>query len=183
MTLLHTLFLLAAIWLAVFAQCAVTGPRVWLGAQVDLLPALMVYAGTTAGPGTVIAAALLGGLLLDSLSANPPGASVLPLLAVGAFIHRHRHLLVRDRLFAQSMLGLLASAAVPVMTLLVIFAAGERPLVGWHSLGQLAVLAAGGAVCTPVVFACFDRIHRAFFYSPVKAAAFRDDRRIMRGRR
>src|SRR2546425_11720655 len=43
MTLLNTIFILGAAFLAVFWEAAFHGVRHLLGAQVDLLPALMVY--------------------------------------------------------------------------------------------------------------------------------------------
>ena len=53
-------------------------------------------------------------MLFDSLSANPLGVSVLPLFLVGFLIYRQRELILRDQPFAQFVLGLGASAAVPV---------------------------------------------------------------------
>ena len=64
------LILLAAV-LAVFWESAFTGVRHFLGAQIDLLPALMVYTSLSTGLITVSVLAVLGGLWFDSLSANP----------------------------------------------------------------------------------------------------------------
>jgi hypothetical protein len=76
---LQTILILAAAFLAVFGEAAafpVFGealPRHWLGAQVDLLPALMVYAALNTDIVTVSLLAVLGGLWFDALSANPLG--------------------------------------------------------------------------------------------------------------
>lgn len=43
----------------------------------------MVYTALTSGPFMMIALAVVGGLSFDTLSANPLGTSVLPLLTVG----------------------------------------------------------------------------------------------------
>ena len=60
---------------------------IWLGAQIDLLPALMVYAALNAGLPTVALLAVFGGLWFDTLSANPLGISILPLCSsAGRFI-------------------------------------------------------------------------------------------------
>ena len=83
MSALNTIFILVAAFLAVFGEAAFPGVRHWLGAQVDLLPALMVYASLCAGLATVALLAVLGGLWFDSLSANPLGVSILPLFIVG----------------------------------------------------------------------------------------------------
>ena len=93
---LQTVFVLAAAFLAVFWEAAFGGVRHLLGAQIDLLPALMVYAGLFSGITTVTLLAVCGGLWFDSLSANPLGVSMLPLFVVGLVIHVKRDLILRD---------------------------------------------------------------------------------------
>ena len=116
MNLLQTILILAAAFLAVFGEAALSAPRHWLGAQVDLLPALMVYAALNTDIVTVSLLAVLGGLWFDSLSANPLGVSILPLFAVGFPIYLRRDLILRELPFAQFVLGAAASAAVPALT-------------------------------------------------------------------
>ena len=96
MNWLSTLFILVTAFLAVFWEAAFNGVRYLIGAQIDLLPALMVYAGLCAGITTVALLAVLGGLWFDSLSANPLGASVLPLFVIGLLIHVKRDLILRE---------------------------------------------------------------------------------------
>src|SRR5262245_33699323 len=112
MNFLPTFLLLFVAFLVVFLQTTVHGLRVVTGAQVDLLPSIMVYAGLNCGLGPITALAVCGGLLQDSLSANPLGVSILPLFACGAFIHYHRGLILKDAPFARFILGMSASAAV-----------------------------------------------------------------------
>jgi hypothetical protein len=78
-----SILILLVTLLTVFAQAALPGFRPWFGAQVDLLPALMIYTALTSNIGMVAGIAVVGGLALDSLSANPLGVSLLPLFAVG----------------------------------------------------------------------------------------------------
>ncbi|MDR3377236.1 MAG: hypothetical protein P4M10_01010, partial [Verrucomicrobiae bacterium] len=66
-------------FVAVFCEAALPAPRHWLGAAIDLLPALMVYTALNASLATVCLLAVLGGVWFDSLSANPLGVSILPL--------------------------------------------------------------------------------------------------------
>jgi rod shape-determining protein MreD len=167
---------------AVFLQTSVNGLRWLVGAQVDLLPGLMVYAALTCGPGMVTVVALLGGLWFDSLSANPPGISVLPLLAVGVVIHANRAVILRNQAFAQAVLGLTASGAAPVLAVLLLLTAGQSPLIGWASLWQLGVLALGGAVLTPALFKLLDWVNHSLTYPLAPPPAFRTDREIKRGR-
>lgn len=182
MTWLSTILVLLAAFLAIFWEAAFGGIRRLLGAQVDLLPALMVYASLCGDFATVCLLALCGGLWFDSLSANPLGISVLPLFAVGVPLYINRGLILRDQTFAQFVLGLAASAAAPVLTLGLLLTAGHSPPLGWGTLWQLIVMAFGGALATPVCFALFDGLHRAFVHRSASQTSFRPDREIRRGR-
>ena len=183
MNCLDTIFVLVAAFLGVFWEAAFNGLRQILGVQVDLLPALTVYAGLQAGLGTVALLALLGGFWFDSLSANPLGVSVLPLFAVGAAVYAKRELVLRDETFAQFVVGGAASAAIPVLTLLLLLTTGRQPLFGWGTLWQLAVMTVAGALATPVFFELFAWFHRTFGPRHLSEASFRSDREIRRGRR
>jgi cell shape-determining protein MreD len=183
MNCLPTIFILAVAFLAVFMEGCCDLPRHWLGAQVDLLPALMVYTSLTHGVATIVLLACCGGLWFDSLSLNPLGVSVLPLLLIGLLIYQSRDVLLRRHTFAQVVLGVAAGAAQPLGTLFLLLNLGYGPLLGWFSLWQWIVLAAGGGVITPLCFELFDRLHRAFDYQPSTSETFRADRQIKRGRR
>jgi hypothetical protein len=182
MNLLPPILILAAAFLAVFGEAMFPVLRHWLGAQVDLLPVLMVYAALNTNLVTVSLLAVLGGLWFDALSANPLGASILPLYAVGSLICLRRDLILRELSFAQLVLGTVASAVVPALSILVLLTAGKQPLLGWSSLWQWVVMTAGGAAATPLVFVLFDWCHRALGYQPRTEPGFRPDREIRRGR-
>jgi rod shape-determining protein MreD len=173
--------LLAAI-LAVFAVATFNGLRQLLGAQVDLLPALMVYTALSSGPPMMITVAVLGGLLFDTLSANPLGTSVLPLLIVGVLLQLRRDLILREQIYAQFVLGLLASAVVPAMSILILLTLGQSPLLGWGSLWQWTVMSLGGAVATPIFFVTFGWLNHALGYQRIIETSFRPDREIRRRR-
>ena len=61
MNFFNTILILAAAFLAVFAEAAFQLPRQLFGAQVDLLPALMIYAALNTNIVTVSLLAVLGG--------------------------------------------------------------------------------------------------------------------------
>jgi cell shape-determining protein MreD len=183
MNTLNSILILLIAFLAVFCESAFNGLRNLLGAQIDLLPALMVYAGLTAGLLTVSSVAVLGGLFFDSLSANPLGISVLPLFLVGFAICTQRDLILRDQLFAQSILGLSASAFVPGVTLLLLLTGGHAPTLSWVSLWQWIVVSVGGMIATPALFLLFDWFDRVFSYRSATEMTFRADREIRRGRK
>lgn len=182
MNVLHTIALLAAAYGAVFLATEVNVLRSLLGAQFDLLPALMVYCGLSANLATLTAVAVFGGFLFDSLSANPLGITFVPLFLVGFFVHFNRELILRDEAYAQFVLGTGGSIATPILSVLLLLGGGHKPLIGWGSIWQVAVMAVIGGCCTPLCFRLFDRIHRTFAYQPVPETSFRPDREIKRGR-
>jgi rod shape-determining protein MreD len=182
MSWLNTVLVLGAAFLAVFWEAAFGGVRHLLGAQIDLLPPLMVYAALCTGISTVTLLALCGGLWFDSLSANPLGVTVLPLFAIGLVLHLQRELILRDETFAQLVLGLGASAAAPLLTLLVLLTMGRRPLLGWGTLWPLVVLSVGGAVATPICFELFGWLRRMLVHHHPAQSSFRPDREIRRGK-
>ena len=182
MNWLQTFLLLFVAFLVVFLQSTVHGLRLVTGAQVDLLPSLMVYAGLNYGLGAITALALLGGLLQDSLSANALGVSILPLFAIGSFIHYNRGMILKDAPFARFILGLSASAAAPVATLLLLSNTENQPLVGWFSIWQLIVMSVAGGLMTPCWFGFFDWANGLLSYRTEGTSSFRPDREIKRGR-
>src|SRR2546423_6185349 len=177
-----TILVLLLAFLAAFWEAAFNGIRHWLGAQIDLLPALMVYASLHTGIVTVSLLAVLGGLWFDSLSANPLGLSVLPLFAAGLLIYISRDLIMREQTFAQCTLGLAASLLVPVCVLLLLLTTGHEPLFGWGTLWQLIIMGLGGAIATPVIFEVFAWLERILGYAGPSEPSFRPDREIRRGR-
>ena len=180
-SLLHALTLLTAIYLAVFIAASRSGAE-WLGTQIDLLPALMVYAGLSFEIAFLSLAAFLGGLWFDSLSANPFGITVLPLVTVGLIVRWKRDLILRDEPYAQFMFGMSASAFTPFLTLLLLLGSGHRPLIGWGSLWQWLLSAFVGGALTPACFWIFGIFRRAFEYRLAPETSFRPDREIKRGR-
>lgn len=182
MILLPSILTLLVAMLAVFAEAALPGFRPWFGAQVDMLPALMVYAALRGHLMDVVGLAIVGGLAFDSLSANTLGVTLLPLFAAGLIIHARRDLILRDQVFAQFVIGGIASVFVPASILLLLMSAGLKPLVGWGTLWQFTVMAVVGALATPVLFWLFDVLNQFLGYQPVTQSSFRPDREIRRGR-
>lgn len=182
MNLLQPTLILLAAFLAVFWEAAFPGTSRWLKTQVDLLPALMVYASLRSNPIMIAVLAVCGGLFFDSLSANPLGVTILPMFLVGFAIYLRRDLILRDQPYAQFVLGAAASAVMPALTVLLLFTAGEAPILGWGSLWQWLVMTVAGGIATPIFFFVFDWCERAFGYRRVVEPAFRPDREIRRGR-
>ena len=173
----QTILILSAAFLAVFGETVLSAPRELLGAQIDLLPAIMVFAALNAGLPTIAALAIFGGLWLDTFSANPLGISILPLMLVGFPIYLRRDLILRDLPFAQFVIGAIASALVPALTLLMLLSGSTEPLLG-GTLWQWLVMTAGGAVATPFVFSLMDACNGALGYKLRTQVSFRDDREV-----
>jgi len=108
--------------------------------------------------------------------------SVLPLFVIGLAIHVKRDLILRDQTFAQLVLGLAASAAAPVLTLLLLLSTRHTPLLGWGTLWQLIVMSVGGAIATPICFELFGWLDRTLVHHRATETSFRADREIRRGR-
>ncbi len=183
MTALNSILILAAAFLAVFGQAVFPGVRHLLGAQVDLLPVLMVFAALNTNIATVAMLAVCGGLWFDALSANPLGVTILPLFVTGFVIHSQRELILHTLSFAQIVLGAVACAVVPALTVLLLLTGGAQPLLGWGTLWQWLVMTVGGAVATPMIFALFAWCNHALGYQPRTETSFRPDREIHRGRK
>lgn len=182
MNWLNSILILLAAFVAVYLEAAFNGVRHLLGAQIDLLPALVVYASLRSNLLTVTLLALLGGLWFDSLSNNPLGISMLPLFLAGFPIYLRRGLILREQYFARFVLGLAASAIVPTLKLLLLLSTQQTPVLGWGTLWQWVVMSLGGGILTPLCFLFFDGLDHALSYRPVNESSFRTDREIRRGR-
>ncbi len=179
----RTFLILAFAFLAVFGEATLAAPRQWLGAQIDLLPALMVYAALNSGLSTIALLAVFGGIWFDTLSANPLGISILPLAAIGWPVYWRRELILRDLPFAQFVIGAAASAVAPALTLLLLLSGGKELLIGWGTLWQLLVMTAVGAVATPFIFSLMAACDGALGYKLRTEVGFRPDREIQRSRK
>jgi len=179
---LHTFLLLATAFLIVFLESSFNGFRLIAGAQVDLLPSLMVYTAFSSSLTMITSLAICGGLWHDSLSANPLGISILPLFVIGLALHSNRGLILKDEPFARFMLGMGASAAAPLMTLLLLLNTDHKPMIGWFTLWQWVVMSLIGAVVTPWWFRFFYWLNTTLSYKPLAGTSFRPDRQIKRGR-
>ena len=182
MKAVHPALLLLATYLAVYFECHVTWLRDLIGVQIDALPAIVVYASLTSNLATVSLLSFCGGLWFDSLSQNPLGVTVFPLLATGMALLWFRDLILRDQPYARQVLGFGASVAVPTLSLLLMLSLGANPLLGWATIWTLLILGAAGAVLTPLMFAVFERLRQLFEFQPLERTSFREDREIKRGR-
>jgi hypothetical protein len=104
------------------------------------------------------------------------------LMTVGFVIAIFRELLLSEQVTAHLVLGMIASAIAPLISIIVLLGVGEEPLLGWASIFQWLILATGGGLATPVWFKLFNRLDRALRYKRAPEGGFRPDREIVRGR-
>ena len=174
---------LTAGYALVFAQGRITTLRDLTGAQVDFLPGLMVYAAMAFRTEIVLGCALFFGLFYDSLSANVFGTTFTTLAVIGLIAARFRELLLSDQFITHWVLGLLASALAPLISLLLLNLCGAEPLIGVGSLWQWLIMIAAGGLATPLWFRFFNRLDDASRFKEMPEAVFRPDRQIARGKR
>lgn len=185
MSRVNLIVILMVAFLCVYAQAAFQGLRNVLNTQIDLLPALMVYVALSADIIAVAILAVVGGVLFDTLSANPLGISILPLFFIGLSLQIRHDLILRDMTYAQFVVGCCVCAAMPLLTLTGMWILGERPIISLGSLWQWFVMTLGGGLATPLFFRLFDRLENALTYSSGPAyneSMARQDREIKRGR-
>jgi len=182
MNALNSILIVLAALVGVYLECTFNGLRHLFGAQIDLLPPLMVYAALRSNPPTMAILAVVGGLCFDSLSANLLGVSILPLFLVSLAVYSRRGLILQEQFYAQFVLGATASAIVPALVMLMLLSARQSPMLGWGSLWQWVVMSVGGGLMTAVCFWIFNWLNGALNYRPVAQSSFRPDREIARGR-
>jgi rod shape-determining protein MreD len=182
MKLLPHCLLLGATWLLAFLPCVMDWPQRWLGAQASLLPPLIVYAALSCTPGWMMLLALAGGMWADALSCNPLGSTTAPLLLIGMVVLRNREVILRKETFAQVTLGLAASAAAPLLQVLLLLTFGYEPLVSWASLWPWVFMTVAGGALTPWLFRGLDRLLGAVTYPTAAGHGWPMARDIVRGR-
>ena len=166
----HTASILLAALIGVFLEAVVTLPRDLLGAQVNPLPALVVYAALHSNMATLTLLVICGSLWQSSLSADPLGIALLPLFLVGVFIEINRGQFARRERFVRFTLGAAASASVPLFTLFLLLTVGHEPIVNWFSLWQWVVVSVGGGVLTLLAFFVLDWLKNVLSHNTKKHA-------------
>ena len=183
-------FILLFAWafFAVFFQSAFNGFRYSAGAQIDLLPPLMVFAGIRMRMIPMALLAIWCGFLLDGVSQNPLGSSMIPLFLAGWAVNFSRAWLIQDLFYTQFLMGFVASTFVPFFTLLTIVAVSSikglpnSPDLHWGLLARWMIVAVTGGILTPIIFKVFDKTMQALLYQTMPDSRFRVNREIVRRR-
>jgi len=123
----------------IYLQAACELPRNLFGAQIDPLPALILATALRAPLFSITALAIVGPLWQSSLSSDPLGINILPLLTLGLLVHLGQNRLAYHAAGSRFTLGAIAGAIMPVMTLTLLLFTGYQPMFGWYSLWQWIV--------------------------------------------
>lgn len=164
----HALVILLAALVGVFLESTFTLPRELLGAQINPLPALVIYTALQSNLTTLTLLAILGAIWQSTLSADPLGIAMAPLFFAGMLVVWNRSHFVRQQWFARFVLGTAASALVPMLVLFLLITLGYEPLLNWFSLWQWLVTAVGGGLLTLALFPLLDWAKGAVTYRAVQ---------------
>lgn len=131
-------------------------------AKVPLLLGAVLYYSLSRNNLQVIEAAILAGLLQDSLGPIPYGYSVLAFVSVGLLINHYRDRVFGEHWFTHVMMGVGSSALVTLILYLLLVGSGLRNGVGFSfvmskSLGMSLL----GIVVFPLVYFSIEKLDRA----------------------
>ncbi|MDP6893571.1 MAG: rod shape-determining protein MreD [Verrucomicrobiota bacterium] len=177
------LLLLLGAYFLTFMQSHWHGPRLWLGFQPDLTPALLVFVGMTMGARYISTVALATGLWLDSLSANPFGISVFPLFLVGWIVFYIREKIMTKEFMAQLYLGVIASLTVFLFQLILLGMLSVNPMIGWEIVFWSILNAFLCGVSVPLLNFMYKVFIRWFSHPPYEPNKWlNNNRQIVRGK-
>ena len=177
------LVLLLGVYFLIFLQSHWQVPRFWLGFQPDLTPALMVFVGLTMGAGYVSTIALMSGLWLDSLSANPFGMSIFPLFLVGWIVFCFRKKIMAVEFMAQIYLGILGGLLVFLLQLTLLKLLSFNPLIGWGMFFFTMLNAFFCGLAVPFFYLLHKWFKSLFSHSSYEPNNWRNNnRQIVRGK-
>lgn len=169
-------------YVCIFVQSRLTTFRDIFGTQFDLVPGLIAYAAVSFNFHVVLGVSAGLGLLMDLLSANALGASMLAYLVVAVLGYYFRELLLSEQFVAQFALGTATTGAITILTVGILHLIGQQPLLGLGTVFQWLLVSTGGGAVTPLWFKLFTMLDQAFRYKEVPESSFRPDREIARGR-
>lgn len=131
-------------------------------AEAPVIMSIVVYYALSRSVGLMLAAAMAGGVLCDSMSRLPPGYSVLCFCVVGAAVRKYRDIVFSGKWVTHMFFGAVTGVGYTLM-LYVLLVLTERsireaPLV-WVAL-KVAGTCALGVVMMPLVFRAMHGLDR-----------------------
>ena len=165
----YALGLLVIALLALYLANTLEWPQRITGTRINPLPALIVCAAMRAPVVALTLLAVLGSLWQTSLSADPPGISMIPLFVVGVAVSLNRRA-IHTRLWgARFAVAAAAGALVPLVTVGFLMLLGRQPLLGWFSFWQLAVMSLTSGLLALIFFPLLEWLDQAVEDQPFAA--------------
>jgi len=133
---------------------SLTPAAVWLAsAKTPFLLGVTVYYAFTHSRGVTVAAAVLAGVLQDSLSLIPVGYSAFCLAVIAFVVHHWRGVLFRDSAFTVAVVGAVSGALMTLALYVMLLLGTEAISVPWWWL-LLKMAGSGllGLLAAPVVW-------------------------------
>ena len=119
----------------------------------------VLYYALTRNNSLVVEAAVIAGLLQDSLGPIPMGFSVVAFLPVALLTNHYRARVFGDHWFTHVMLGIASAALVTFILYLLLVSGGLRPGVrAPFVLSKALGMSLLGMVCIPLVFKVIERL-------------------------
>ena len=136
-------------------------------AKIPFLLAVVLYYATRHGPWSVLCAALLAGIMQDSLSQIPMGYSALCFVMLGLLVWRIRDFIFRESLLAAVVLGGASGAAASAALLQMLILDGGYAPPPWPTV-VLKIAGSGvlGIAVTPLVWSAARRMDRLVGLAP-----------------
>lgn len=154
------IFLLVTL-LGAALQAAVPAPAITGHAPLPFLPAIVIYYALTHRTSRTVTAALLIGILDDSLGMIPLGVSSFCYAAIGLVIARFRDVMTVHAPTTHAFLGALAHLAMTLVTWLLLAREGALDWSWGWLLAKFAGALVTGALLVPLVFALLWKLDRA----------------------
>ncbi len=178
--------ILCLAFISIYVATIFDAPRVWLGAQFEITPLIIAYIALRGTAGEAAFASAFGGLLMDSVSMNPLGVSILPLFLISLVLQSSREIMVVESTYTQFIVGLCTGAAGPIMTIMVLgIVDGPEMLLGWVSFWHLTWLSLPCGILAPFLFKLMDKLNTMVTYPrypQISESMVRGNREIKRGR-
>ncbi len=156
---MNRLVMIVSLVLCAMAQAVLPAWTALGQAKPPLLLGGVLYYALTRNNSQVIEAAVIAGLLHDSLGLIPLGFSVIAFLPVALLTNNYRDRVFGDHWFTHIMLGVASAALVTFILYLLLVSSGLRggirmPFVLSKAVGMSLM----GIVIIPLVFKCIERL-------------------------
>ncbi|MDD5482194.1 MAG: hypothetical protein PHP98_00885 [Kiritimatiellae bacterium] len=124
---MSAVIMMMAIGFGVVIEQTIPAPAFIGFARPPVLASVAAYFALTHSAPAMLSAALLGGIISDSIGALPPGGSTLAFAAFGTVLYYYRHAVFSGKPMTNVFLGAVIGAGVPLIVLFFLLFSGRTP--------------------------------------------------------